>query len=115
MPTHKPSKEKPLSESLLLSELQLVLAEKRTYLSILRTGLAVFTVPLTVIAFLGATAEYHGIFTNAIVAIVVVGGLAIISVIGLIIFYISQRKLRRLNTFVYHIKEENKRIAEIVV
>ena len=41
-------KETP-SEQLLLSEIQVLLAEKRTYYSILRTGLGVIVAPLTVL------------------------------------------------------------------
>lgn len=103
------------SEQLLLNEIQLLLAEKRTYLALLRTGLTVFTVPLTVIAFLAATTEYHRLFGNFIVGFIMVGGLIVISLIGLSIFYKAEHKIKRLDSLVRRIEKENKRIAEIVV
>ncbi len=41
------------------SEVQMVLAEKRTALASLRTGIAVFALPLSVLGFLVATSQYY--------------------------------------------------------
>ena len=46
-------------EALVLNEVQLLLAEKRTSLSILRTGLAVLVLPMSVTSFLIATSSYY--------------------------------------------------------
>jgi len=43
-------------DNLILNEVQLVLAEKRTSLSALRTGIAIFAFPLSVLSVLIATA-----------------------------------------------------------
>ena len=47
-------------DSEILAEIQLVLAEKRTSLSALRTGIAIFAFPLSVLSVLVATSKsYH--------------------------------------------------------
>jgi len=47
------------SQSLIINEVQLVLSEKRTALSAMRTGIAVFILPLSVLSVLVATSRYY--------------------------------------------------------
>ena len=42
-----------------MGEIELILAEKRTALSVLRTGIAVFALPLTVLSVLVSTSHYY--------------------------------------------------------
>src|SRR5947209_13608019 len=52
--------EKPDSvDEIIFSEIQIILAEKRTALSGLRTGIAVFALPLSVLSVLIATSKYY--------------------------------------------------------
>ncbi len=46
-------------DSIIFGEIQLLLAEKRTALSSLRAGIAVFALPLSVLSFLVATSKYY--------------------------------------------------------
>jgi uncharacterized membrane protein YkgB len=46
-------------EALAVSEVQLLLAEKRTSLAALRTGIAVFVLPVSVLSVLIATSKYY--------------------------------------------------------
>ncbi len=103
------------SEQILLSEIQVLLAEKRTIFAIFRTGMAVMTVPLTVILFLAATSEYHGLFSYLWLAIVIVGGLISVSFGGIVIIYNTQKKLHRINHMIVEIEKLDKRIDEIIV
>jgi uncharacterized membrane protein YkgB len=48
-------------EGLVVSEVQLLLAEKRTSLAALRTGIAVFVLPLSVLSVLIATSNYYDV------------------------------------------------------
>ena len=48
-------------DSLILGEIQVLLAEKRTALAGLRTGIAVFALPLSVLSALIATSRYYSI------------------------------------------------------
>ncbi len=57
MDTNEPSQ----LDSAILGEIQVLLAEKRTALSSLRTGIAVFALPLSVLSVLIATSRYYDI------------------------------------------------------
>ena len=46
-------------DNVIFGEIQLLLAEKRTALSTLRAGIAVFALPLSVLSFLVATSKYY--------------------------------------------------------
>ena len=48
-------------DNLILGEIQVLLAEKRTSLSALRTGIAIFALPLSVLSVLIATSRYYSI------------------------------------------------------
>ena len=50
-----------VSDMIIINEVQLLLAEKRTSLAAMRTGIAVFALPLTVISVLIATSKYYDI------------------------------------------------------
>jgi uncharacterized membrane protein YidH (DUF202 family) len=58
-PPHAPSPSCP--DSTIIGEAQLVLAEKRTTLAVLRTGIAVFVLPLSVLGLLVATSRYYSV------------------------------------------------------
>src|SRR5437870_12433895 len=65
METDEPPKLEPPSDSygepsnFILGEIQVLLAEKRTSLAALRTGIAVFALPLSVLSVLIATSRYY--------------------------------------------------------
>ena len=46
-------------EALIINEIQLILAEKRTSLAAMRTGIAVFVLPLSVLSILISTSKYY--------------------------------------------------------
>jgi uncharacterized membrane protein YidH (DUF202 family) len=51
----------PKLDNLIFGEIQVLLAEKRTALASLRTGIAVFALPLSVLSVLIATSRYYSI------------------------------------------------------
>ena len=51
--------ELPKLDNLIFGEIQVLLAEKRTALSALRTGIAIFALPLSVLSVLIATSRYY--------------------------------------------------------
>jgi uncharacterized membrane protein YidH (DUF202 family) len=51
------------ADNLIFNEIQVLLAEKRTALASLRTGIAVFALPLSVLSVLIATSRYYNIAT----------------------------------------------------
>jgi uncharacterized membrane protein YidH (DUF202 family) len=48
-------------DSIVINEVQLVLAEKRTSLAVMRTGIAVLVLPMSVMSVLIATSKYYDI------------------------------------------------------
>jgi hypothetical protein len=55
------TKEPPQLDNVIFGEIQVLLAEKRTALSSLRTGIAVFALPLSVLSVLIATSRYYNV------------------------------------------------------
>ena len=106
-------KKKP--EALLLSELQLLFAQKAAYYTVFRVGLAIITLSITIIAFLLATSELHGIFDRFWLASVVLVGLFSVSASGVFLTLQSRGKINKLTKFIESIEKEDKRIAKIVV
>ena len=53
------TKGKDQNEVLIINEVQMILSEKRTALSAMRTGIAVFALPLSVLSVLIATSHYY--------------------------------------------------------
>ena len=53
--------EAPTPDGIIFNEIQVLLAEKRTALASLRTGIAVFALPLSVLSALIATSRYYRI------------------------------------------------------
>ena len=51
----------PPLDNLILGEIQVLLSEKRTSLASLRTGIAIFALPLSVLSVLIATSKYYSI------------------------------------------------------
>ena len=105
----------PHSEQLLLQKIQVILAEKRTLFSILRTGMAVITLPLTVIVFMVATREYHSVLNYIWISIFLIAALLTISFSGIFITLQSFKKIKKLNHLIMEIERENKDIDKIMV
>ena len=53
--------EPPQIDNLIFGEIQVLLSEKRTSLATMRTGIAVFALPLSVLSVLIATSRYYSI------------------------------------------------------
>ena len=55
------SDKKIASSAIAINEAQLILAEKRTSLSVMRTGITVLALPLSVMSLLIATSKYYNV------------------------------------------------------
>ena len=81
------------NDAMVLNTMQLLLAEKRTALSGLRTGLAIFALPLSVFSVLIATSHYYetGRVLHWLIPLLVITlGLVVLAV------YLVTRSIRRL-------------------
>ncbi|KPL02955.1 MAG: hypothetical protein AMJ73_07985 [candidate division Zixibacteria bacterium SM1_73] len=102
------------TEDFLLNEIQLILAEKRTSLSVLRTGIAVITLPLSVLTILVVTSKYYKIYeilTLFIPLLVLCVGLA---VWGIYLIVKASRSIRHYDAMIKKLKLEDSHLKEIV-
>jgi uncharacterized membrane protein YkgB len=100
--------------ALIINEVQLILAEKRTSLAGLRTGIAVFIIPLSLMGFLIATSRYYdlvhvmGLFIPFVVLNV------ILVVLGLYLIGRSLFKLRHEDWLIHELKRRHSTISEFI-
>jgi len=108
------SREPGEPDTVAINEVQLLLAEERTSLAVMRTGIAVLVLPLSVFSVLVATSKYYDPF-NVLhflvplallcVALVVFGGHLVVH---------SVLKLRRIDRLIHRIKQEHSGIARFL-
>jgi len=102
------------SESLLINECQLLLAEKRTSLSVMRTGIAVYALPLSVLSVLIATSRYYDlrqVLPLMVPLLVLAGGLA---VLGTYLVTRAVFRIRHHDRLIHQIKEKHGRLARFL-
>lgn len=95
--------EEEASDSVEIAKIQLLLAEKRTSLAALRTGIAIFTLPLSVTTVLVTTSRFYDFIENLhylIPLLVVCVGLvlagAYLIVVALVRFQRESRQIARI-------------------
>jgi len=96
------------------NEVQLLLAEKRTALSTLRTGIAVFAFPLSVLSVLIATSksyELHAVMHWLVPLLLLNLGLV---VLGVFLIHTAVRRIRRYDRLLDGLKRKNSRLAELL-
>lgn len=101
-------------ETIIMNEVQLLLAEKRTSLAAMRAGIAVLALPLSVMSVLIATSKYYDIVH---VMHLLVPLLVLCAVLGLLGFYLIIRSIIRLHHHDRHISEikhKHSTIAEFI-
>jgi len=110
--------EKPVEVTVLdtetFNEVQLLLAEKRTALSTLRTGIAVFAFPLSVLSVLIATSksyEPHEVMHWLIPLVLLNAGLV---ALGVYLIMIAVRRIRRYDRLLDKLKNKHIRLAELL-
>jgi uncharacterized membrane protein YidH (DUF202 family) len=105
--------EAPLA-MLVIQEMQLLLAEKRTALSTLRTGIAIFAFPLSVLSVLIVTSknyELHAVMHWLLPMMVINFGL-----IGLAVYLIVRglHKLRHYDRLIAEYKRQHRQLAKLL-
>ncbi|MEJ2108333.1 MAG: hypothetical protein P8Z37_00170 [Acidobacteriota bacterium] len=103
------------SDNIVINEIQLLLAEKRTSLSTLRTGITVFVLPLSVLGVLVATSKYydfHRVLYLAIPLLVICAGLL---ALGAYLVYRAVVKIHRYDKEIQELKAEHPRIGRFIV
>jgi hypothetical protein len=96
------------------NEVQLLLAEKRTALSTMRTGIAVFAFPLSVLSVLIATSksyEVHAVLHWLVPLVLLNLGL---TVLGIYLITRAVMHIRRYDRLIEGLKRKHSRLAELL-
>ncbi len=101
-------------EPMPFNEIQLLLAEKRTHLSTLRAGIAVFVLPLSVFSVLIATSKSYELHNVMLWLVPLM--LLNIGLIALGIYLISRAvmRIRHYDRLLDKIKSQHSRLAELL-
>ena len=102
------------TESMVINEVQLLLAEKRTSLSTMRTGIAVFALPLSVLSILVATSKYYDLFEAIYLIVPLLLLCAGLVVLGVYLTHRAVRKIHHYDLLIHEIKKQNSEVARIV-
>jgi uncharacterized membrane protein YidH (DUF202 family) len=101
-------------QPIIINEVQLILAEKRTSLATMRTGIAVCAIPLSLTGLLIATSRYYEIL-NVLTLFVPFGLLnAALLCLGAYLIVRSIRRLVREDRMIREIKRKHSAIAEFI-
>ena len=101
-------------EGLLINEIQLILAEKRTSLAAMRTGIAVFVLPLSVLSILVTTSKYYDV--SAVLAflvplLVLCGALVIL---GTYLIVRAIVKIHHYDAMILEFKRKHQELAKFI-
>ena len=101
-------------DNFIFNEVQLILAEKRTAFSGLRTGIAVFALPLSVLSVLVATSKMYNIFQvmHFLIALLVIN--AGLIALGVFLIVQSLRRIRHFDCLIREIKLKHSAIADFL-
>jgi uncharacterized membrane protein YkgB len=101
-------------DNVIFSEIQLLLAEKRTALSGMRTGIAVFALPLSVLSVLVATSKYYQV-GNVLHFLVPLLLLCVaLIVLGVYLILHSVKRVRHYDQLIKELKRKHSAIAEFM-
>ena len=105
---------KKSSDSIVINEVQLLLAEKRTSLSVMRTGITVLALPLSVLSVLIATSKYYDILhvMKMLIPLMVIN--AILIIIGSFLVLRSFLKMHHHDSLIQKLKKKHSTISEFI-
>lgn len=104
----------PKIDSLIFNEIQVLLAEKRTALASLRTGIAVFVLPLSVLSVLIATSRYYSLEkVMPLLVPLLILNLGLV-VLGCWLIYHSIKRLRHYDHLIRDLTQKYRSLAEFV-
>ena len=101
-------------DNVILNEIQLLMAEKRTSLSVMRTGFAVFALPLSVLTFLIATSNYYTFSRVANLLLPVLVLCAFLTVLGFYLVIRAIIKIRHFDRVINGIKKKHSSLAQLI-
>src|SRR2546427_2480780 len=104
----------PKLDTVIFGEIQVLLAEKRTALASLRTGIAVFALPLSVLSVLIATSRYYSVGTvMPLLVPLLLLNLGPV-VLGSWLIYRSIRRIHHYEHRIRHLTQKYRSLAELI-
>ncbi|MEJ5364040.1 MAG: DUF202 domain-containing protein [Desulfosoma sp.] len=104
----------PVPDGVLINEIQLLLAEKRTYLAFLRTGIAILALPLSLISFLIATSQHYRVIQVWPLLAPLLGACVALAVFGILMIRSAVQKIRHAENLIRKLKQKSSVIAEFI-
>ena len=101
-------------EAILATEVQLVLAEKRTALSTIRTGIAVTALPLSIVGLLIATSKWYDAGTAAHLLVPLMAACLLLFGVGFYLMVRAMIRLRHYDDILRRLRQRHPRIAELL-
>ena len=101
-------------ESIAINEAQLLLAEKRTSMAFMRTGIAVFSLPLSALSILIATSKYYEIQDVLYFLIPLLAICAGLIVLGVFLVTRSVLRIRTYDSHIHELKKKNARLKDLI-
>ena len=102
------------SESSLIARVQMILAEKRTSLSVLRTGIAVLSLPMAIVALLTATSGLYDLASTLHLLIPLFVLNSVLVVLGSALIYRAFTRILRHDKLIAIIKEKNPELGKLI-
>lgn len=102
------------SDGIIINEVQLILAEKRTSLAAMRTGIAVFALPLSVLSVLIATSRYYDMIHVIHLLIPVLAVSGAMALLGSYLIIRSIIQIHRHDCLILKLKRKHSRVAEFI-
>jgi uncharacterized membrane protein YdbT with pleckstrin-like domain len=101
-------------DAIIINEAQLILAEKRTSLSVLRTGITVLVLPLSVMSVLIATSKYYDIFHvfHFVVPVILLN--IALTALGAYLIIRATLRLHRYDRMIKQIKAKHSKLSEFL-
>lgn len=105
---------KRANTSLLINEIQLLLAMKRTSLATLRTGIAVFVLPLTVLTILVSTSKYYDFWDVSQFLIPLIGICIFLVALAIYLILRATKNIREFDAKIIEIKIKDREIDKLL-
>lgn len=102
------------SETVIINEVQLLLAEKRTSLAAMRTGIAVIALPITVMSVLIATSKYYDIVHVIHLLVPLMILCAALVCLGSYLIIRSIIRIHRYDRHIFEIKRKHSKVSEFI-
>jgi uncharacterized membrane protein YkgB len=101
-------------DNIIINEIQLLLAEKRTSLATLRTGITVLVLPLSALSLLIATSKYYNIIHVMHLLLPLLSLCAGLIALGAYLIIRAIIRIRHQDRHILEIKRKHSRIAEFM-